>query len=111
MRILSNAVLGLAVFVAAACTRLMPIAQDASDLFACRCKALEPYLGAVLDVEDLVRRVGLGELDLRKVLAGAGYAAETIEKACAEVNSCSEPELLHGPSLVAPPPAPGNKVM
>lgn len=93
------------------CTQLMPVAQEAADLFECRCRALEPYLGAVMDVEDLVRRVARREVNLLGVLLGAGYAVDNAAKICAEVNSCESPAPEQPPALVAPPPAPGSKVL
>lgn len=96
----------VAVLSVGGCHELTPQQQAAVDLFECRAHVLLPYAGAVFDVEELVREAAKGQLDISKALGSLGLALDDIAKIWAEYTAC-EPT----PVLVAPIPAPGDKVM
>lgn len=96
----------VAVLSVVGCHDLTPKQQEALDLFECRARVLLPYAGAVFDVEELVRQVAKGQVDIAKALGSLGLTVEDIAKVWSEYTAC-EPT----PALVAPAPAYGDKVI
>lgn len=90
----------------AACHDLSPRQQAMIDLYECRVHALAPYVGDVFDAAELVRDVTKGQVELVHVLAALGWASEDISKAATELGACEPAQ-----AIVAPPPAPGDKVL
>jgi len=86
--------------------QLTPEQQAAVDLFECRVRALEPYVGEIYDTSDLVRQFSTDDVELGKMLNSLGYELPEILKAADAFRSC-QPD----PALVAPPPQPGGKVL
>jgi hypothetical protein len=97
--------MGIAILLG--CHQLTPKQQEALDLFGCRERVLLPYVGDVLDTAQLVREFAKGQADLGRTLTSLGYASEEVAKVRSELEVCELP----WPPLVAPPPAPGNKVL
>lgn len=88
-----------------ACHDLNPRAQHAQDVFECRVAALEPYIGGVFDVADVVRDVVQGKVDPVKMMLTLGAVAADVHSAAEAWNAC-DPQ-----PVVAPPPLPGDKVV
>jgi len=88
------------------CHALTPAQQAQADLYECRVAALLPYLAPALDTSQTVRDIMLGKGSLDYALKALGYAEEQAAKIEAELAVC-EP----APVVVAPSPAPGDKVL
>lgn len=93
------------VLLALGCHQLDPQTQQAADLFKCSAHVLEPYAGSVFDTAKLVRDIAQGSANLESALMSVGLVAEEIAKVRADLDACA------APPAVAPPPAPGDKVL
>lgn len=75
---------------------LLPAKSAALEVFECECAALEPALGAIFDVEDLVRDWYVGRANLINALVSAGQTVEQAQAIVREVQKCD-------PRNAAPP--------
>jgi hypothetical protein len=89
--------------------QLTPAQQAAVDLFECRVRALEPYVGEMYDTADLVRQFSTDDVELGKMLISLGYELPVVLQVADNFRAC-QPEVTTQP-LVAPPPQPGGKVL
>lgn len=89
------------------CHALTPAQQAQADLYECRVAALLPYVAPALDTSQTVRDIMLGRGSLDQALEALGYAEEDAGKIKAELKACEGPP----EPVVAPPPAPGDKVL
>ena len=89
-----------------------PEAQARADLFACRVTALAPIVSSVLDAEELVRALYLGQTDLSAVLATLQASQLEVASLQKALRLCAPDEVEGAQSkVVAPPPAYGNKIL
>lgn len=78
-------------FVVAGCVQfgqLDPKAQKAADVFECYVAAVEPYLGGVCDVAELVRDAVSGRASLPQALSLLGASAEDLRAIDAAMQLC-----------------------
>lgn len=68
--------------------RLEPKAQRAVDTFACTVDAVQPYVGSVLDAEELVRDAIQGKADLVRVLTALGATRADLVALHAALGAC-----------------------
>lgn len=87
-----------------ACHDMTPQGQRARDVFECRVTALEPYIGSVFDVANVVRDTIQGKVDPVAIMSTLGATIADIHAAAEAWNACNPKP------IVAPPPLPGDKV-
>jgi hypothetical protein len=68
--------------------QLDPRAQRAADVFECYVAAVEPYLGGVCDVAELVRDAVEGRASVPQALALLGASAEDLRAVDAALGAC-----------------------
>jgi len=83
--------------------QLTPEQQRTLDLFECRVRVLQPYVGSVYDTAAIVRAWSRGNQDLVALFHNLGYLDNEVEAASKAMGSCLP--------VVAPPPLPGDKVV
>lgn len=84
--------------------QLTPAQQEAADLFQCRVRVLQPYIGEAFDTADIIREWSHGNFDLVSLLMNLGYRGPEIVKVSQDYAACLGP-------VSAPPPLPGDKVL
>ena len=84
--------------------QLTPEQQRAAELFQCRVRVLQPYIGEAFDTADIIREWSHGNFDFVSLLLNLGYEAPAIAQAGRDYAACLTP-------VVAPPPLPGDKVV
>ena len=67
---------------------LDPKAQRAADVFECYVAAVEPYLGGICDVADLVRDAVEGRASIPQALELLGASAEDLQEVDAALTEC-----------------------
>ena len=93
--------------LALACHDLTPKQQAALNTFECEVHVLSRYVEPVLDAAQLARDLYTGKADLGTALGSLGMLQSEADMALEMLRACrGKPE-----PLVAPPPAPGNKVL
>ena len=85
-------------------SQLTPQQVQAAELFQCRVRVLQPYIGEVFETAEIVREWSHGNFDLAAFLLNMGYEVPEIAKAGRDYAACLTP-------VAAPPPLPGDKVV
>lgn len=75
---------------------LLPAKSAALEVFECECAALEPALGAIFDVEELMRDAYAGKADLLRALVYSGATVEQARDVLRRLDACD-------PRNAAPP--------
>jgi hypothetical protein len=78
-------------FIVVGCVQfgqLDPRAQRAADVFECYVAAVEPYLGGVCDVTELVRDAIEGRANVPQALALLGATADDLKAVDAALGAC-----------------------
>ena len=84
--------------------RLTPAQVQSVELFQCRVRVLQPYIGEAFEAADVVREWSHGNFDLAAFLLNLGYDVPEIAKAGRDYAACLD-------TVTAPPPLPGDKVL
>lgn len=84
----------------AAFGRLDPKAQRAVDTFECYVRVLEPYVGEVMDTEELVRGVIRGSVPVRRALMLLGATELELQQINAELQACMPQPVTQQPEQV-----------
>lgn len=100
MKILSVVVPPLVIFALLACAggQLSPKAQRQIDVFECRVRALQPYVGEVLDVAEVVRDAIRGKADPGAAILGLGGTPDDVRAAAKDWHAC-DPKTAQLPVL------------
>jgi len=96
------------------CHSLTPAQTAKLDKFECEVAALRPYVEPALDAAELLRDVYKGSADLGRVLGTLDTTQAEATALLKALHACApRAELPEGEqsSIVAPPPAYGNKVL